>query len=124
MAASVVGEEKLGFKPDELGTHSVRSGAAMQMFLGECQVYVIMMIGRWSSDAFLRYIRKQVEQFSHNVSRRILRFEFFRHVPDYEPRTSRLDPRQGNHSDNGETRRNFGGSVSRRSKLPTFSLFN
>ena len=54
MAARAVGEEKLGFKPDELGTHSVRSGAAMQMFLGECQVYVIMIIGRRSSDVFLR----------------------------------------------------------------------
>ena len=38
----------------------------MDVFLGECPVYTIMLIGRWSSDAFLRYIRKQVEQFSHN----------------------------------------------------------
>ena len=34
----------------------------MAMYLGDCPVYSIMMIGRWSSDAFLRYIRKQVEQ--------------------------------------------------------------
>ena len=92
MAAKAFGEAKLGFKTDDIGTHSIRSGAAMQMFLGECPVYVIMMIGRWSSDAFLKYIRKQVEQFSHNVSRRMLRFEYFRHIPDYNPRTSRLDP--------------------------------
>ena len=124
MAAKAVGKDKLGFEPEELGTHSVRSGAAMQMFLGECQVYVIMMIGRWSSDAFLRYIRKQVEQFSHNVSRRMLRYEFFRHIPDYAPRTSRLDPRQRNHPDNGETRRNIAGSLSQRVKQPAFSLFN
>ena len=124
MAAKAVGEEKLGFKIDDIGTHSIRSGAAMQMFLGESPVYVIMMIGRWSSDAFLKYIRKQVEQFSHNVSRRMLRFEFFRHVPDYNPTTSRLDPRQRNHPDNEETRRNVGGSLTRRSRLPAFSLFN
>ena len=91
MAAKAIGEEKLGFKIEDIGTHSIRSGAAMQMFLGESPVYVIMMIGILSSDAFLKYIRKQVEQFSHNVSRRMLRFEFVRHVPDYNPRTSRLD---------------------------------
>ena len=91
-AVKAYGESKLGFKAEEVGTHSIRSGAAMSMYLGEAPVFTIMMIGRWSSDAFLRYIRKQVEQFSHNVSRRMLRFESFRHIADYAPRTSRLEP--------------------------------
>ena len=64
-AVSALGSDQLGFTADEIGTHSLRSGAAMQMYLGEIPVYTIMLIGRWSSDAFLRYIRKQVEQFSH-----------------------------------------------------------
>ena len=119
-----IGEEKLGIMEHKIRTHSVRSGAAMAMFLGECPVYVIMMIGRWSSDAFLRYIRKQVEQFSHNVSRRMLRFEMHWHVSNYEPRASRLNPRQRNHSDNAETRRNIGGGLSQRVHLPAFSIFN
>ena len=123
-AVVAIGEDALGIKRNEIGTHSLRSGAAMAMYLGECPVYVIMMIGRWSSDAFLRYIRKQVEQFSHNVSCRMLRFELHRHVTDYEPRTSRLDPRQRNHPDNEETRRNIGGSLSNRVRLPAFSLFS
>ena len=118
------GESKLGFKAEEVGTHSIRSGAAMSMYLGEAPVFTIMMIGRWSSDAFLRYIRKQVEQFSHNVSRRMLRFESFRHIAGYAPRTSMLDPRQRNHPDNAETRRNVGGNMSRRARLPVFSLFS
>ena len=58
----MIGEEILGIKAEEVGTHSIRSGAAMSMYLGECPVYTITMIGRWSSDAFLLYIRKQVEQ--------------------------------------------------------------
>ena len=66
-AVAAIGEEKLGISKEDVGTHSIRSGAAMAIYLGECPVYVIMMIGGWSSDAFLRYIRKQVEQFSHNV---------------------------------------------------------
>ena len=58
--AKAIGEDKLGFKISKIGTHSLRSGAAMAMTLDQVPVYVIMMIGRWSSDAFLKYIRKQV----------------------------------------------------------------
>ena len=86
-AAVVSIEEKmLGIKAEDVGTHSIRSGAAMAMYFGECPVYTIMMIGRWSSDAFLRYIRKQVEQFSPNVSSRMLSFGMHRHIPDMAPR--------------------------------------
>ena len=123
-AVSAIGEESLGFKASQVGCHSIRSGAAMAMYLGECPVYTIMMIGRWSSDAFLRYIRKQVEQFSHNVSKRMIRFTTHRHIPDLEPRVSHLDPRQRNHPDNAETRRNIGGNMSRRVQLPKMSLFH
>ncbi len=45
---------------EDVEMHSIRSGAAMAMYLGECPVFMIMLIGCWSSDAFLRYIRKQV----------------------------------------------------------------
>ena len=72
----------------------------MAMYLGECQVYTIMMIGQCSSDVFLRYIRKQVEKFSHNVSRRIIRFQFYRHISDIEPAVSHLYPIQRNQQDN------------------------
>ena len=123
-AVIAIGEDKLGFKADDVGTHSIRSGAAMSMFLGEAHVFVIMMIGRWSSDAFLRYIRKQVEQFSHNVSRRMLKFESFRHIADHAPQASRLDPRQRNHPDNAETRGNAGGNLSCCARLPAFSLYS
>lgn len=58
----------------------------MEMYLGECGVYIIIMIGRWSCDAFLLYIRKQAKQFSHNVSSRMLHFQFHHHVLDKETR--------------------------------------
>ena len=109
-AVRAIGEDKLGFKAEQVGTHYQRSVAAMAMYLGECLVYTIVMIGRWSSDAFLIYIRKQVEQFSHNVSRRMIRFQFHRHIPYMEPVVSHLDPRQRNHPDNAEIRRNIGGN--------------
>ena len=51
-----IGHDKLGMKKGKLGTHSIRLGAAMAMYLGECPVYTIMTVGRWSCDAFLCYI--------------------------------------------------------------------
>ena len=57
-AAVVLGEETLSFKLNEIGTHSIWVGVAMAMHLAEVPVYTVMIIGRWSSDTFLRYIRK------------------------------------------------------------------
>jgi hypothetical protein len=137
-ACAAIGSETLGFEPHEVGTHLLRSGAAMEMYLGEVPVYTIMLMGRWSSNAFLRYIRKQVELFSRDVSKRMLSFRSFRHIPEIRPRRimiddpsnvinhrriSSNDPRQRNHRDNAETQRNIGRDTSRRVQLPAFSLY-
>ena len=91
-AAESYGLKKLNINKEDIGTHSIRSGAAMAMYLDEVSIFSIMMIGRWQSDAFLKYIRKQVEQFSHNVSQRMIRNQYFRHIPDQE-RNTHHDPR-------------------------------
>ncbi len=54
---SAIREARLGIAKHEIGTHSIRLGAAMAMYLGECLVYTIMLISRWSSNVFLWYIR-------------------------------------------------------------------
>ena len=83
-AARVIGEATLGFKPEDIGTHSLRSGAAMALYLAKVPTLTIMIIGRWKSDAFLRYIRKQVAQFSQNLSTQMLQNENFYTVPDFQ----------------------------------------
>jgi hypothetical protein len=123
-AIDAVGRDRLNIPKGDVGTHSIRSGAAMAMYLGEVPVYTIMMLGRWSSDAFLRYIRKQVEMFSHNVSRKMIIHQFHRHVPAVERSISRHDPRQRNHPQNSQTRVNVGGDAARRMRLPTLPLYN
>jgi len=107
-AARLIGEDVLGFDPEYIGTHSIRSGAAMAMYLADVATFTIMMIGRWSSDAFLRYIRKQVEQFSHNVSSRMIRHEDFFTTPNFEPSVSRHDTRTPNDPNNFATRQTGG----------------
>ena len=124
-AAFIFGKDKLGFNTDEIGTHSIRSGAAMAMYLDKVPVYTIMLIGRWSSDAFLKYIRKQVEQFSHNVSKRMIKHQYMTHVPDKNPRVSIQDPRQRNCRNNSQTRLNMGSALNHVIPiLPRMSLWS
>ena len=73
----LIGKEKLGFTKDDIGLHSIRSGGAMTMFLSGVSVIIIKRIGRWSSEAFLEYIREQVENFTYGVSMKMLMYENF-----------------------------------------------
>jgi hypothetical protein len=119
-----IGETQLGIAKHKIGTHLIRSGAAMAMYLCECPVYTIMLIGGWLSGAFLQYIQKQVMEFSHNVSKKTLRFKNYKHVPNYNHRIVANNPRICNDANNAKTRRNVGGDASRQSKLPAFTQFN
>ena len=71
------GPDDLGFLASETGTHSIRSSTAMQLHINKVDTYQIMLIGRWSSDAFLRYIRPQILEFSEGLSSIMVEKEFF-----------------------------------------------
>jgi hypothetical protein len=83
----------LGLDPKEIGLHSCRSSSAMAMYINKVPVYTIMLLGRWSSDAFLRYIRKQCEEFGHDVlSTLMIQRRQRHHVPNpniNDPRSRR-----------------------------------
>jgi hypothetical protein len=87
-------DPNLNIKPHEIGLHSLRSSSAMAMYLNRIPVYTIMLLGRWSSDAFLRYIRKQVQEFSNDVSRRMTRNGTYHHVPEPDHHDPRNHNRQ------------------------------
>jgi hypothetical protein len=123
-AVGPFGKACLGIANHELGTHSIRSGAVMAMYLGECPVYTNMLISRWSSNAFFRYIRKQVMEFSHNVSKRMLTFQTYQHIPNFEHQVSANNPRVRNDLNNARMQRNVGDDMSRHRQLPAFSQFN
>ena len=57
-----IGKVLLHIKKSEIGTHLLRLGVAMAMFLSNCSVCQIMMIGHWSKQHIpTMHIRKQVE---------------------------------------------------------------
>ena len=76
-AVAMLGEDKLGFGPDDVGTHSNRSSLAMLLYLQHVPPYTIMLIGRWRSDAFLTYIEQQCKEFTKGMSQLMLNIDSF-----------------------------------------------
>ena len=56
----------------------------MALYLAQVPTLTIMIIGRWKSDAFLRYIRKQVSLFSQNLTDKMLQTQHFFTTPDFD----------------------------------------
>ena len=77
--------DHLGYEPHEIGLHSIRSAAAMAMILSRVPNYMVMLIVRWKSDAFLIYIRKQVAEFTKSISQKMITTTTFFHPPANNP---------------------------------------
>ena len=76
----IIGQNTLGFTKEDVGLHSIRSGGAMAMFLFGVSTLIIQRIERWESDAFMEYIREQVESFTTGVSTKMIQNELFSHI--------------------------------------------
>ena len=86
-------EKEFGFAASEIGAKSIRSGAAMALFLSDVPVAKIMILGRWVSDAFLDYIRPQVLEWTSDMSLSMANVEHFLDIADPST-TSNTDPKQ------------------------------
>ena len=75
------GHKTFGFHPLEIGNKSLRSGAAMFLFLMDHSPAKIMILGRWSSDAFLVYIRPQVLEWTNNMPCDMIHLDSFFDAP-------------------------------------------
>jgi hypothetical protein len=63
-----IGAKKLGIQINRVGTHSVRTSCAMLLYMAKVRTAAIMLLGRWKSDAFLLYLRRQVKEFTQGLS--------------------------------------------------------
>ena len=82
LIVALIGEATLGFGPDDVGTHSIRSSFAMFLYLKRVGDSRIMLQGRWKSLAFMDYIRPQVDEFSAGLSNLMTQVNNFYTVPD------------------------------------------
>ena len=95
------GKTTFGYDAADIGTKSIRSGAAMGLFLMNHPVHKIMILGRWSSDAFLVYIRPQVLEWTNNMSQDMIHFNSYTDATDPR-RTQPSDPRTRQRLFNGD----------------------
>ena len=72
-----MGAAKFGFAPHDIGTKSLRSGAAIALFLNNHSSDKIMILRRWKSKSFLNYIRPQVVEWTELFSGDMIAFEYF-----------------------------------------------
>jgi hypothetical protein len=93
------GKAEFGFGASEIGAKSIRSGAAMALFLSDVPVAKIMILGRWMSDAFLDYIRPQVLEWTSDMSLSMTNVEHFLDVSDAAT-TNPADPKTRNKRNN------------------------
>ena len=70
-SVNAIGPEKLGIDIKKVGTRSLRTSAAMLLYLANVRTSTIMLIGRWKSDAFLIYLRRQVKEFTEGVTQQM-----------------------------------------------------
>ncbi len=68
MAVKVIGPESLGIPIKRVGTHSIRTSFTTLLHINGAADSLIMKMGRWKSNAFLRYIRGYVSSFGDDVA--------------------------------------------------------
>ena len=66
--AGHIGFQRLGFRPTNIGSHSLWSGGAMTLHQAGISDITIKVIGRWKSDAFIIYLQGQVLSFTKGVA--------------------------------------------------------
>jgi hypothetical protein len=95
------GKATFGYDPHEIGNKSIRSGAAMALFLNDNNPTKIMIMGRWASEAFLAYIRPQVLEWTDNMSKSMINVELLTYPSTNPPPTTRTRPTHHNYPFNG-----------------------
>jgi len=80
-------QETVGYKEDEISSHSLRAGGAMAMHLNGASPDDIMKVGRWKSRTFLMYIHEQISAFAAGLS-----YKMSTDIPFRSIRPARLNP--------------------------------
>lgn len=62
----------LGFLPSDVSARCLRAAGAMALLLSDVDSNIIQLIGRWRSDAMLRYLHVQAAPLMQDYSRRML----------------------------------------------------
>ena len=76
------GKERLRLSHKEVGTHSIWSGFDIELYLAKVSLKKFMIMGRWASSAFLRYIRIQFSDLSKGIITFVTNNQAFYTIPE------------------------------------------
>ena len=77
LTVKLMGREVLACLAEYIGIHRLRLGCAMALHSAELPEYVIKLIGRWKSDVFLVYIRRQIKELSCKAINKMIQVQPF-----------------------------------------------
>ena len=69
------GKKVFGFTKEMIGNKSIRSGAAMSLFVNNYSPHQIMLLGRWKSLSFLDYLRPQCNELTKGFAKDMVSFD-------------------------------------------------
>ena len=60
-----------GIDPNELTARSLRAGGAMALLCAHCDTDQIKLLGRWHSDAMMRYLHQEAQPVLQQLARKM-----------------------------------------------------
>lgn len=73
IVVKTMGKEDLGLNPNDVGTHSLRASYALILALMGAPDSKIMLLGRWKSDAFMKYIKREIIKMRDDTAYKAVR---------------------------------------------------
>ena len=79
---SIIDSLEVFYKANKIGTRSIRTSFAMILHDIGVAPYMIKMIGRWLSDAWLSYISHRLPDFSQDIAKKMVKSDAeFKNLP-------------------------------------------
>jgi hypothetical protein len=77
-----LGNTTIGFLKKEVSARSLRAAGAQALMLGKVDTNIIRLIGRWKSDAMLRYLHVQAHPLMHDYASIMLKAGTYTLIPN------------------------------------------
>jgi len=69
-----------GFETAKIGSHSLRAGGAMALYLQRYDATTIQKLGQWKSQVFLMYLHEQIGAFTEGIATAMATATHFRNL--------------------------------------------
>jgi hypothetical protein len=73
---------QMGLHPDDISARSLRAGGAMALFNENIDHNIIQMLGRWHSDAMMRYMHLQSKPIMREFAATMFNHGAYTLIPD------------------------------------------